>query len=187
MNIYGINVRRVLLADEPSRRFYDGAKYLYPFGWDEYKLAATVPEECTTWPVAFHGTPASNIPSILEVGLRKPGETKADGGRIAVALNHIPFGCLVVNGRDHANHVFLSPSIDVAAGYAFPWHMHLGNAYQFVVKARVRPDSFVEWQPDLGRSPKLKTVLTPEWLVFNSRDIVITALLVRCLGSYACR
>jgi len=167
-----------------------GERYLCPIGWTEFKVQG-VPEECFDWPIAFHGTEAKKVPSILTVGLRKPGQPKSDGTRIEIPRGHIESGKLLlplVGGgtRDFTDHVFLSPSIHYAKFYATTYHYN-GQEFMFVFKARVRPNSYSKRSETMGLVENLKNYkshdgfrfATMEWLVHNPQNVIITALLVK--------
>lgn len=162
-----------------------GEKYLCPIGWTEYRLAG-VPDECFEWPTAFHGTLAKHLRSIVEIGLRKPGERAADGKLVTAPRYHVQIGDgRAQDGKDFASHVFVSPSIEYAERYAKPRHMHHGQEYAFVLKVRVRPGSFFKSGHTMAyyygheRVSEHYRNSEIEWLVYNSQDVVVSSVMVK--------
>ena len=126
--------------------------YKRPCGWyrkairviGKFKDEKWLGEGVNAWPVAYHGTSANNIKSILSNGLRVGGS------------NGIP----LANGCAYGQGIYLSPNPKFSgqAKYSKPVHAD-GHEYQIMFQVRVKSESIN------------KTKNVDIWTCSNSQDI----------------
>eukprot|EP00931_Biecheleriopsis_adriatica_P086254 TRINITY_DN60965_c0_g1_i1.p1 TRINITY_DN60965_c0_g1~~TRINITY_DN60965_c0_g1_i1.p1 ORF type:complete len:428 (-),score=41.40 TRINITY_DN60965_c0_g1_i1:113-1396(-) len=180
-------------------RVYDtfsGVPYFRPDGWWQFRIkpwwfggGAAVPfEEISSWPVAYHGTSCDNLGSILDEGLRKPGEVPW------VRQAHGAAGA----GPDGA--IYVTPSLWYASHPVYSTLKRTGEDrwVQVALKIRVRPGMYRiqantlgprHWDPALQLDPNFPDNTSLEWLLeeqdSGSCNAVIVGLMLREIGGYS--
>jgi len=179
---------------------YSGVKYFRPDGWWQFQVApwyigqgwpgVTLDKILSTWPVAYHGTSCDNLSSILNAGLRKPGE--------------VPWVCVQHGnaGAGEAGAVYVSPSLWCSSHPVYSPLKRVGTErwVQAVLKVRVRPKSYKvqantlgrsHWDPAVRMDPNFSSNSSLEWLIergsFQRCDLVIVGLMVREVGLRAAK
>lgn len=139
-----------------------GLSYKRPCGW--YRKAIRVVNKYDNdewlgrtdkaWPVAYHGTTADNVKSILQNGLRAGGS------------NGIP----ISNGRMHGSGIYLSPDPAYSGriNYSRPFVVD-GHRHQLMFQVRVKHDESLT-EPVHG---------APIWLCSNPSNIRPYGILIK--------
>ena len=142
----------------------------------------------TNWPVAYHGTACEKLPSILNSGLRKPGELPW------LETAHGTAGAAATGA------VYVSPSLWYASHPVYSSLKRVGTErwVQIVLKLRIRPNTYriqgntlleEHWHRNTRFDPNLQNNDEFEWLLegntFQRNDAVIVAVMVRELRSEA--
>lgn len=160
-----------------------GQHYFKPVGWLRYSIQIQDFHKYKDWCVAYHGTSSRNIVPILLRGLQRPGSA----------------GVSIAHGQAHSSTkrtIYLSPAVEYAAFPVYAQFFELDDQRwaQLVFQCRVRPGAFVEKRGTLGNKywpqhirvdPNFDTLNGLEWLVEESKDILVTALMVREFGPKA--
>jgi hypothetical protein len=168
---------------------YSGVPYYRPDGWWQFQVPpwcvnSELPinfDEIANWPVAYHGTACDKLPSILSIGLRKPGEVPWVGAE---------HGCA---GAGATGAVYVSPSLwyELKRSGAERW-------VQVVLKLRIRPNSYRaqgntlldrHWNRQICLDPDFPNNDCLEWLLegdtYQRNDAVIVAVMIREIGACA--
>eukprot|EP00747_Dinoflagellata_sp_TGD_P130282 gnl/TRDRNA2_/TRDRNA2_174810_c1_seq17.p1 gnl/TRDRNA2_/TRDRNA2_174810_c1~~gnl/TRDRNA2_/TRDRNA2_174810_c1_seq17.p1 ORF type:complete len:307 (-),score=31.80 gnl/TRDRNA2_/TRDRNA2_174810_c1_seq17:106-993(-) len=176
--------RAYSLGGDPSYGLRGGYHYFKPVGWLRYSLHVENFSLYKDWPVAYHGTRSQSVVSILNVGLRRPGE----------------HGVTSLHGQTYSDtkkSIYVSPSIEYAAFpvYANLFELHQGDHWgQLVLQCRVRPGAFIEKPGSLGNKywpqhvrfdPNFDRLEGLEWLLEDPNDIVVYGIMVREFGPRA--
>ena len=102
-----------------------------------------------SWHLAWHGTKAKYLSSILRNGLMPSGTRLSDGSSIEPPDNHYKLGETRFGIYDWARAVFLSPSILYASHACYSERVFSNSSEQWciVIKAYVKPASYTEHDP----------------------------------------
>ena len=98
------------------------------------------------WIPAWHGTKFQYLKSIVELGLKPPGEKSKSGEKIKVNESHIKRAVIVNNINDWAEGIFVSPSVFYSAYPAYSEEIHCNNMiWRVLVEVRVKPYYYTEY------------------------------------------
>jgi hypothetical protein len=101
--------------------------------------------------IAWHGTQAKCMLSILTHGLRASGSTLPGGGRLVPPPNHYALGHEHQGISDWAAAIFVSPSVMYASHACYAERvMEHGKLWAVVVNCAVRPSSFTRHDQTTG-------------------------------------
>ncbi|KAL3868570.1 hypothetical protein ACJMK2_041371 [Sinanodonta woodiana] len=168
------------------------SKYVLPKGWRRFGVRLRLPpgqtkdEVMHKGHVAFHGTLSKYVESILNVGLRIPGDVMFNGKDIVELKGHFNNN-LKPEGFD-TKQIFTSPSIQYAGNDAYApviryydketrTQYKCKNAFQL----RVRPGSY-KVGPKTVRASYIDRYIDDGHLEWSTKDkdaVVITGLLVK--------
>lgn len=115
--------------------------------------------DASTWPVAYHGTPAPNIPGITRDGLRI-GKKNPGPGEVRQSV-----------GDAYGEGVYVSPLPEFSLDDRYAKKFELGGwKYQVVFQCRVRPRSYTTHAP-ISAPAGWGGTIDQIWVVKNRHDV----------------
>jgi hypothetical protein len=181
LSLFNVTYDEEYPADARWCMFRGGLPYYAPAGWR--RIGVHVPgfeERFSDWPVAYHGTDAANVLSLLQHGLLNPGRRTSDG-----RLVDSKHGKAYVDRQTGQIPIYTSPSIEYAALYSRPLELGPGRYAKVVLQLRVRPDAFrvkpftvQAWPHDVQLDDFFENAKI-EWLFDSPEDVLIYGIMIR--------
>eukprot|EP01012_Entosiphon_sulcatum_P008207 TRINITY_DN14375_c0_g1_i1.p1 TRINITY_DN14375_c0_g1~~TRINITY_DN14375_c0_g1_i1.p1 ORF type:complete len:402 (-),score=67.23 TRINITY_DN14375_c0_g1_i1:1138-2343(-) len=173
-----------------------GRPYYNPAGWQRFGFYPDLPGEDALqaeemlkgWHVAYHGTPALNLQSIVELGLLPPGADTKD-------INGKKIECVNCGASKHGEgQIFVSPSIEYSSHYLYtkpqPLKQSSDEFLYLVFQVRIRPGTFTVRGNTFAdclwgdRTVTYDDRFGPdemEWVLTDANNVRVTGLMVRVL------
>eukprot|EP00811_Abedinium_folium_P033981 NODE_6903_length_1627_cov_3.892000.p1 GENE.NODE_6903_length_1627_cov_3.892000~~NODE_6903_length_1627_cov_3.892000.p1 ORF type:complete len:319 (+),score=73.92 NODE_6903_length_1627_cov_3.892000:248-1204(+) len=178
--------RCMQMRDEAEEQTYRRGGHLYaiPTGWCRFGIKVRAPnidEIFASWAVAFHGTVAESVASIVGEGLRMPSTKQAEErGTYGRSRSPADYG-----------YIYTSPTIVYASlnAYATPLRAR-GQVFKVVLQVRQKPGTFDIQSETVGyrkrkagmRMDRLFSNSELEWKTQSPQYVVPYAVLIKACG-----